>query len=101
MEAAAKASTEQIEQEIQELLDQESFDPREEFAQNALISDDSVYEEAAEDPIAWWEKQAEALHWFHRWDQALDDSNAPFYKWFTGGKVNASYNCLDRHVEDG
>src|SRR3954464_7119952 len=101
MEASTKASTEQIEQEIQELLDQETFDPPEDFAEHALISDESIYEEAAEDPVAWWEKQAEALHWFDRWDDVLDESNAPFYKWFTGGKVNASYNCLDRHVEDG
>jgi acetyl-CoA synthetase len=101
MEAGTKASTEQIEQEIQELLDQETFDPPEDFVEHALISDESVYEEAAKDPVAWWEKQAEALHWFDRWDTGLDDSNAPFYKWFTGGKINASYNCLDRHVEDG
>src|SRR4051794_27615347 len=101
MESSTKASTEQLEQEIQELLDQETFDPPEDFVEHALISDESAYEEAAKDPVAWWEKQAEALHWFDRWDDALDESNAPFYKWFTGGKVNASYNCLDRHVEDG
>jgi acetyl-CoA synthetase len=101
MEATTKASTEQIEQEIQDLLDQETFDPPEEFAQHALISDESTYEEAAEDPVAWWEKQADALDWSQHWDTGLDDSNAPFYKWFTGGKLNASYNCLDRHVENG
>src|SRR3954463_15885480 len=101
MEASTEASTEQLEQENQELLDQETFDPPEDFVEHALIADESVYEEAAKDPVAWWEKQAEALHWFERWDDALDESNAPFYKWFTGGKVNASYNCLDRHVEDG
>src|SRR4051812_10404644 len=101
MEATTKASTEQIEQEIQELLDQEIFEPPAEFAEQALISDESVYEEAAKDPIAFWEKQAEALDWFQRWDDVLDESNAPFYKWFTGGKVNASYNCLDRHIENG
>src|SRR3954469_4204984 len=101
MESSTKASTEQLEQEIQELLDQETFDPPEDFKEHALISDESVYEEAAKDPVAWWEKQAEALHWFDRWDDALDESNGPFYKWFSGGKVNASYNCLDRHVEDG
>ena len=41
------------------------------------------------------------LHWFKPWDQVLDDSNPPFYKWFVGGKLNVSYNCLDRHVEAG
>ncbi|HSH22420.1 MAG TPA: acetate--CoA ligase, partial [Candidatus Caenarcaniphilales bacterium] len=58
-------------------------------------------EEAERDPVGWWERQAEALHWFEKWDTALDDSNPPFYKWFTGGKLNVSYNCLDRHVEAG
>src|SRR3954462_5721654 len=101
MEATTKASTGQIEQEIQEQLDQEIFEPPSEFVEKALISDESVYDEASKDPVAWWEKQAEALEWFERWDTALDDSNAPFYKWFTGGKLNASYNCLDRHVEAG
>jgi len=101
MEATTKASTEQIEQEIQELLDQEVFESPPEFVEKTLISDESVYDEAAGDPVAWWEKQAEALHWFDRWDTALDESNAPFYKWFSGGKLNASYNCLDRHIEDG
>src|SRR3954451_1698532 len=101
MEATTKASTEHIEQEIQEQLDQEIFEPPSEFVEKALISDESVYDEAASDPVAWWEKQAEALHWFERWDTGLDESNAPFYKWFTGGKLNASYNCLDRHVEAG
>jgi acetyl-CoA synthetase len=101
MEAAEKISPEQLEQEIEELLDQEVFEPPEEFVEQALISDESVYEEAARDPVAWWEKQAEALDWFDRWDTVLDDSKAPFYKWFTGGKLNASYNCLDRHVENG
>ncbi len=61
-----------------------------------------MYDEAARDPEAWWAKQARALDWFvEPWDQVLDDSNPPFYNWFTGGKLNASHNCLDRHVEAG
>ena len=68
---------------------------------DALITDESVYEEAARDPEAWWAKQAEALDWFEPWDQVLDESEAPFYKWFTGGKLNASHNALDRHVDAG
>ncbi len=60
-----------------------------------------MHEEAASDPEAWWAKQAEALDWFERWDTVLDESEAPFYKWFTGGKLNASHNALDRHVEAG
>src|SRR4051794_22826688 len=92
---------EQLEQELTRLLDQETFDPPAEFREQALISDESVYEEAERDFVGWWEKQADALEWSERWDKGLDDSNAPFYKWFTGGKLNASYNCLDRHVEAG
>src|SRR5512132_8224 len=101
MEASTKASTDQIEREIQELLDQEIFEPPAEFVEHALISDESAYEAAAKDPVGWWEQQADALDWFERWDTGLDESNAPFYKWFTGGKLNASYNCLDRHIENG
>jgi len=91
----------QLGRELEELLEQESFDPPEEFRKNALWNDPAVYEEAERDPVAWWEKQAAELHWFQKWDTTLDDSHPPFYKWFEGGKINASYNCLDRHVEEG
>src|SRR5918994_879025 len=101
MEATTKPSSEQVETEIGELLDQETFDSPAEFREKALISDRSEHEEAARDPEAWWAKQAEALDWFEKWDTVLDESNAPFYKWFTGGKLNASHNALDRHVEAG
>jgi acetyl-CoA synthetase len=102
MEATTKPSAEQLEQEIGELLDRETFDPPKEFVEKALIKDESVYEEAAKDPAGWWGKQSEELlHWNEPFDETLDESEAPFYKWFTGGKLNASYNCLDRHVEDG
>jgi acetyl-CoA synthetase len=90
-----------LEQELGELLDQERFEPPEDFAQQALIRDLSEHEAAAKDPTGWWEQQARALHWFKEWDTVLDDDNPPFYKWFLGGKINASYNCLDRHVENG
>ncbi len=101
MEGTTKASADQIERELGELLERETFDPPEQFVKNALISDESVYEEAARDPQAWWAKQASDLDWFEPYEQVLDDSEAPFYKWFTGGKLNASHNCLDRHVEAG
>ncbi len=101
MEGGTKATADQIERELGELLDQDVFDPPEEFAREALITDESVYEEAARDPEAWWAKQAEELDWFEPWDQVLDESEAPFYKWFTGGKLNASHNALDRHVDAG
>jgi acetyl-CoA synthetase len=96
-----QATGEELEKEIEKLLDQEKFEPPEDFKANALWSDPSVYEEANKDWKGWWAKQAEELHWFEKWDEVLDDSNPPFYKWFTGGKINASYNCLDRHVEAG
>jgi acetyl-CoA synthetase len=90
-----------LEQELGSLLDQERFDPPEDFAEHALITDTSDHDAASEDPQGWWAKQAQALHWFQEWDTVLDDSDPPFYKWFVGGKINASYNCLDRHVENG
>ena len=103
MEAATKVqSPEQLERELERLQEVERFDPPDEFAQSALLNDPSIYEEAARDPEAWWEQQAEeGLDWFEKWDQVLDESNPPFYKWFVGGKLNASHNCLDRHVEAG
>ncbi|MDP8966989.1 MAG: acetate--CoA ligase [Actinomycetota bacterium] len=88
-------------QRLEELLEVETFPPPEQFARDALLNDPEVYERAAADPLAWWEEKARELHWFSEWSTTLDDSNAPFYKWFTGGTINASYNCLDRHVEAG
>src|SRR6478752_6079475 len=90
-----------LEQELGDLLDQERFEPPEEFVSQALITDESEHEAAAEDPEGWWAKQAGRLHWFEEWDTVLNDADPPNYKWFEGGKINASYNCLDRHVEDG
>jgi acetyl-CoA synthetase len=99
--ATEQTTGENLERELEEMLDIEKFDPPEEFREQALWNDPKVYEEAESDPQAWWAKQAEDLHWFQKWDQVLDDSDPPFYKWFTGGKINVSYNCLDRHVEAG
>ncbi len=90
-----------LEQELGDLLEQEWFEPPDAFVSAALITDDADYRAAEEDPEAWWAKQAERLHWFKKWDTVLDDSDPPFYKWFEGGEINASYNCLDRHVEAG
>src|SRR3712207_2249224 len=86
---------------LEELQQVERFDPPEAFAEHALVSDRSLHERAAKDPVAWWAEQAEALHWFDRWDTVLDDSDPPFFKWFTGGTTNVAYNCVDRHVENG
>ena len=90
-----------LESQIGELLDQETFDPPEDFAEQAVVSDDSIYETANEDYEGFWAEQAEALHWDQKWDQVLDWSDPPNAKWFAGGKLNVSYNCLDRHVEAG
>jgi acetyl-CoA synthetase len=91
-----------LERELSELLAVEKFEPSAEFREQALLSDPAVYEEAAADPVAWWTRQAkELLDWAQEPSQGLDDSNPPFYKWFADGKLNASANCLDRHVAAG
>ena len=90
-----------LESQLEGMLEIEKFEPPEGFRKHALLSDDSVYEEADRDYQAWWTKQAKQLHWFKEPTEILDDSNPPFYKWFADGKINASYNCLDRHVEAG
>ncbi|MEF8812841.1 MAG: acetate--CoA ligase [Halovenus sp.] len=82
------------------LEEQEVFEPPSEFVEQANISDSSVYDAFEENWPHEWERAAELLDWEQEWDQVLDDSNEPFYEWFTGGKLNAAYNCVDRHVEE-
>jgi len=95
-------TTTDLERELGDLLEQERFAPPEEFKADALIKDMSVHEEAAKDPAAWWARQAEELlDWFSPPQRTLNEESPPFYKWFEGGKINASYNCLDRHVDAG
>lgn len=74
------------------------FAPSKEFIEQANIRDESLYAWAQEDPIGFWEAQAERLDWFRKWDRVLD-WEPPFAKWFVGGKLNVSYNCLDRHLK--
>src|ERR1044072_7983679 len=74
-----------------------SFAPSADFAANANVNDPGVYAEAAKDPIAFWEGWAEKLDWFEKW-HTVCEFEAPFGKWFLGGKINASYNCVDRHA---
>ena len=76
-----------------------TFPPSPEFAAQANATA-ALYDEAAADRLGFWAKQAEYLHWDKKWDQVLD-WKPPFAKWFIGGKLNASYNCLDRHVLEG
>src|SRR5215211_2421742 len=99
--ASTETTHDDLARRLEELQETERFDPPEEFVANALDTDDSHWKEAERDPVAWWAEQAKDLHWFSGWDTVLDDSDPPFYKWFTAGKINASYNCLDRHVENG
>ncbi|MFC7505781.1 acetate--CoA ligase [Nocardioides sp. GCM10030258] len=76
------------------------FEPPAELAANANVKADA-YDAAAADREAFWATQADRLDWATKWDQVLDWSNAPFAKWFVGGKINAAYNCVDRHVDAG
>ena len=98
---ADTATEKSLESKLEDMLDIETFDPPEDFVKQALLNDPSVYDEAEKDWKGWWMKQAKELNWFKEPRQDLDDSNPPFYKWFADGKINASYNCLDRHVEAG
>ena len=62
---------------------------------------DEVYRQSLEDPQEFWAEAAEAIDWDAPWAQVLDDSSAPFYRWFVGGRLNSCHNALDRHVEGG
>jgi acetyl-CoA synthetase len=90
------------ERDIENLLEElRTFDPPKDFRQDAVVSSRDIYEEAERDFEAFWARQAsEHVSWFRNWDTVLE-WNAPFAKWFVGGKLNISYNCLDRHVEAG
>src|SRR5216110_1281618 len=91
-----------LEERLEQLLQTEEFPPPPEFAKRAKVRDQAVYEKAAADGPAWWADQArERLHWQTPFSSVLDDGNPPFYTWFADGRLNASYNCLDRHVEAG
>ncbi len=83
------------------LKTEETFPPPPEFAAQANASDPGVYERADTDPETWWASWAEKLDWTEPWSQVLDWSDPPFAKWFVGGRLNASENCLDRHVAAG
>jgi len=99
--ATDEKGADEHEGELQSLLNQERFDPPEDFVRHALVRDDSLHRDAERDPAAFWLEQARELDWFTDPSESLDDSNAPFFKWFADGKINASHNCLDRHVEAG
>ncbi len=89
------------EQEIEVLLEeQRSYPPPEGFRRTARFRDESIYREAERDPEAFWAAAAAKLEWSRSWDRVLD-WKPPFARWFVGGKLNASVNCLDRHLARG
>jgi acetyl-CoA synthetase len=99
---ATEIKADELEKQLEALLDVERFPPPEDFRKDSLVTDESMYEEAERDLEGFWARQAEELvNWIEKPTQILDESNAPFYKWFADGKLNLSYNCLDRHVEAG
>jgi acetyl-CoA synthetase len=77
-----------------------SFPPPDEFKANALVTDRSLHEQAEQDLEGFWAEQAGRLRWTRPWDQVLE-WDLPFAKWFVGGQLNVSDNCLDRHVDAG
>src|ERR687896_1455052 len=88
-------------EDLEVLLREEGrFPPPREFVEQANFSDPSIYEEADSDWQGWWESWAEKLDWFERWETVLE-WDPPDAKWFKEGKLNASHNCLDRHVDAG
>ena len=84
---------------IEVLLEEgRTFPPPDQFKQSGNLNDPSVWERADKDPEGFWAEQAQQLHWFKTWDKVLE-WDCPWAKWFIGGKLNVSYNCLDRHVK--
>jgi acetyl-CoA synthetase len=91
-----------IEDRLEQLERVGTFPPPSDFAGHAQVPDAGIYDKAAADPAAWWADQArQRLDWQEPFGSVLDDSNPPFYRWFADGKLNASYNCLDRHILAG
>jgi acetyl-CoA synthetase len=85
------------------LEEKRHFEPSDEFAKKSKVRSleeyERMYRESIDDPEAFWAKAASELHWFKKWKRVLNDDNAPFYKWFEGGKTNVAYNCLDVHLK--
>ena len=80
------------------LRERRKFPPPRDFVRHANVNTPSIYKDAAKNPARFWERFARELHWFKPWKKALD-WKVPHAKWFVGGKLNVSYNCLDRHIE--
>jgi acetyl-CoA synthetase len=90
-----------LEEHLDRLLEVDRFPPPAPFVERARFTDPEIYRQAADGP-AWWADQArDRLDWHTPFTTVLDDSNPPFFRWFADGTLNASYNCLDRHVVAG
>ncbi|MFQ5511783.1 MAG: acetyl-coenzyme A synthetase N-terminal domain-containing protein, partial [Candidatus Krumholzibacteriia bacterium] len=85
------------------LNEKRRFEPPEAFREKAHISSleqyRRQYEESIKDPDGFWGAVAGELHWYEKWRTVLDETDAPYFKWFAGGKTNISVNCLDRHLD--
>ena len=80
--------------------EERSFPPSDEFVAASDVTP-AIYDEAAADRLGFWAKQAQRLEWAQPWTEVLDWSDAPFAKWFVGGRLNVAHNCVDRHVAAG
>src|SRR3989338_4333569 len=77
------------------LQEKRQFPPPETFQSQTWVKDESVYDKAARNPEAFWERWAAELSWFKKWERVLE-WKPPYAKWFVGGQLNISYNCVDR-----
>ena len=77
------------------------YHPSEEILKSSRVKDyDCLYKESIEDRERFWEIEAGKLMWYKKWDRVLDDTDKPFYKWYTGGKINIVANAIDRHLSN-
>jgi len=80
--------------------EQEIYHPPPEIVENANVKEyDELYQRSITDRTGFWAEQADQLEWYRKWDKVLDDSEAPFYKWFVGGQTNIIHNAIDRHLK--
>src|SRR6185503_12186935 len=100
-EGKGPRSVSDVEPNIEALLSEDRvFEPSATFRERAVVADKSIYDSANADHQAFWAEQAAQLAWIRPWDRLMD-WNPPWVTWFAGGQLNASANCLDRHVEAG
>jgi acetyl-coenzyme A synthetase (EC 6.2.1.1) len=83
------------------LAAEETFSPPASFVEQANVSDPAIYEEFEQEWPECWRRAADLLDWMSPYDDVLDTTDAPHYRWFADGTLNASANCIDRHVDAG